>query len=407
MAVLATSAEGQRVIEGPCVELLEYEEKLAVLKLSKGRPKDARDSLKTCFLRVRGNRVSDEVTVETADFIKIRFVLSYTITFLEDYKSMWFNHMNYVQLLANQLRSLLRGNLRKIDFLTLWPKLEDEVRDIVLGTKGSEDGERKGRTFDLDNGMHIMQVDVIESECMDHRIAEKMREVQASSVALSIGDREAKDKLNSDKLRAGIADETREIAAEQYRKNAEDQEQRFHIEHEATLDSIAKTHLELQEKSAKERDREKSRVEAEIERERIVHEANNATAIARAQASAQASETLHQEEQAHATAMSNIEMQMINAQSQATVAERQAVQPGLIEALSGWSEAHLAGKAAENMGLISLIKGEDAMTLLTKFFGASRPAQLLKKLSDKYASALPESLHGGNGDESDMSRHRR
>ena len=63
MACLATSAVGQRVIEGPCVELLEYEETLAHLRLSTGTPKQDKDKKKTCFLRTVGNRVSDIISV--------------------------------------------------------------------------------------------------------------------------------------------------------------------------------------------------------------------------------------------------------------------------------------------------------------------------------------------------------
>ena len=48
-AVLATSAAGQRVIEGPCVTLLEYEENLVPPGLSTGTPKDDSDPLFTCF----------------------------------------------------------------------------------------------------------------------------------------------------------------------------------------------------------------------------------------------------------------------------------------------------------------------------------------------------------------------
>ena len=406
MAVLATSAEGQRVIEGPCVALLDYEEKLAILKLSKGRPKDARQSLRTCFLRVRGNRVSDMIEFETFDSVPIRVVVSYTITFLQEHKEMWFNHMNYVQLLANQLRSLLRGNLRKIDFLTLWPRLEDEVRDVILGAR-EDGGGRPGRTFEIDNGMHVLAVDVIDSEIRDPHIAEQMQRVQQTSVTLRIGDREAQDQLKSDELRAEISDKTRDIRAVQFRKNKEDEGMRSQVNHERELDEIEKRWQQRDDKRQREETEQAKALEAELARAATRTEAENERIVAVADAKSVAANKLHVEEQSHAMAMAGVEQQLITAQSNATVAERQAVQPGLIEALSGFGQAQLAGKAAENMGLISLVKGEDAMSLLQRFFGNSKTGQMVQKMRDKFTGVvevgdngkqhLPRSTpHGGD-----------
>jgi len=316
MACLATSAEGQRVIEGPRVELLGYEEKLAVLRLSKGKPKSTADRLRTCFLRVRGNRVSDEVTITTYDSVRIRVRLSYTITFLAELQSLWFNHMNYTQLLANQLRSLLRGNLRKLDYLTLEPRLEDAIRDVILGVKPDADNgaetERPGRTFDTDNGMHVMAVDVIESECLDREIAEKMKVVQITSVALRIGDREAEDKLKSDELRAGIADKSRVIKADQYHKDTEDTADRERVEHERKLDQITKRWKESREKDKNEFEAKMSAMQAQLERTAAEREARNQLTIAEATANAMAAEKVHAEQQAHTQAIARVEMQMIN-----------------------------------------------------------------------------------------------
>jgi hypothetical protein len=83
-AVLATSADGQRVIEGPCVELLEYEETLAPLSLSTGRPKSDERTVRTCFLRTVGNRVSDIISLETVDFVTVDVEVSYQVT-----RTMW------------------------------------------------------------------------------------------------------------------------------------------------------------------------------------------------------------------------------------------------------------------------------------------------------------------------------
>lgn len=97
-AVLATTASGQRVIEGPCVTLLEYEETLVPLRLSTGTPKSDEHPLQTCFLRTVGNRVSDILEVETSDFVRLHIRTSYSVTFLHDHKEKWFNCENYIQV---------------------------------------------------------------------------------------------------------------------------------------------------------------------------------------------------------------------------------------------------------------------------------------------------------------------
>ncbi len=99
-AILATTAAGQRVIEGPCVTLLEYEETLVPLHLSTATPKSDEHPLATCFLRTVGNRVSDIIQIETSDFVRINIRTSYSVTFHRDHKDKWFNCENYIQVMG-------------------------------------------------------------------------------------------------------------------------------------------------------------------------------------------------------------------------------------------------------------------------------------------------------------------
>ena len=93
-AVMAASADGHRVIQGPCVELLAYEETLVPMTLSTGTPKSDKATIKTCFLRTVGNRVSDVVRVQTADFVELHIRVSYQVTFDPNLKDRWFVHEN-------------------------------------------------------------------------------------------------------------------------------------------------------------------------------------------------------------------------------------------------------------------------------------------------------------------------
>src|SRR5437763_617205 len=60
-AVLVTSKDGRRAVQGPCTELLDYEEWLEVLTLSRGKKKTDEDQLETCFLFFFGNRATTEI----------------------------------------------------------------------------------------------------------------------------------------------------------------------------------------------------------------------------------------------------------------------------------------------------------------------------------------------------------
>ncbi len=142
MAALATSADGQRVIIGPCVTLLGYEETLTSVLLSTGTPKSDAEPLRTCFLRVGGNRVTDVITVETLDFVAISVRVSLSVTFLPEQKDRWFNHENYIQVLVDHLRSIVRSRCRTLSLSALWPQIPAVVRDTILGERAARRAAR-------------------------------------------------------------------------------------------------------------------------------------------------------------------------------------------------------------------------------------------------------------------------
>ncbi|HMY19069.1 MAG TPA: hypothetical protein PKA58_22240, partial [Polyangium sp.] len=193
-AVLVTSANSRRVVEGPCVTLLGYEESLTALSLSTGTPKSDESPLNTCFLRTVGNRISDKVTVETADFVKISVRVSYSVEFLPDHKDRWFNHENYIQFIVDRLRSIIRSRCRSVSLSTLWPQLPSVLRDTLLGER--KDGARPGRLF-TENGTLLTEVEVLGAEIEDREVAALMQKVQTESVTLAIGDRKAQESLAS------------------------------------------------------------------------------------------------------------------------------------------------------------------------------------------------------------------
>src|SRR5271166_1322883 len=85
-----SSKPGDRtVVVGPATILLEYDESLAVLELSTGKPKNTDALLRTVYLRVDNNLVSDMVEVETKDLVRVNVKLSYRVNFLREHKDVW------------------------------------------------------------------------------------------------------------------------------------------------------------------------------------------------------------------------------------------------------------------------------------------------------------------------------
>lgn len=115
-AVLVTGKDNRRVVVGACRELLEYEEVLEVLSLTKGRPKVSGNSkVETCFLRIDGNRITDRVELETSDFVRVVVDVAYSVKFEgknQEEMIKWFNFSNYVLFLCDNLRSRLRASAR-------------------------------------------------------------------------------------------------------------------------------------------------------------------------------------------------------------------------------------------------------------------------------------------------------
>lgn len=379
-AALATSADGQRVIEGPCVELLAYEETLAELKLSTGRPKSDESPVRTCFLRTVGNRVSDIITLETADFVTIDVEVSYQVNFDQEYKDRWFNHENYVGVMCDHLRSLVRGRARQMVLTDIWPNIPVVIRDVILGEKTAEG--REGRLFQ-ENGMRVIEVEVLSSQILERDIAQLLEKVQRESVSLVIGDRQASEQLRSEKLRHDIERERVTMRRETAELKANLEALVRKLQHEARLVGLRSDEAAQREGAELAAAREKLQLSAQLERDQL----DNAAKVARQRESAGAqvdiNRLIHEESQAHQQAMTELELKKVAAQSQALVAERQAVQPALVEALTALGDKIMLGEVASNMNLVSLFKGKDVASIFAEVVGGT-------KLGRTIAGQLPD-----------------
>jgi len=384
MAGLATSAKGQRVILGPCVELLEFEEKLQHLRLSTQTPKSDKNKKKTCFLRIVGNRVSDVVTVETSDFVKISIDVRFSVTFEDKHKEKWFNLKNYVQVLVDQVRSRVRNKCRGMKLGQLWPELPNVIRDTVLGTKVADletgkETPRPGLFFE-ENGMRVTEVEVLGSRILDSEIAAQFDQVQRDIVQLQIGDHHAAAKLDSAKLRADIAQVEREL-------NKVGEEQRSKIDallrelkHSASLDQIEKSAVRQEIEMAKASEREYKVLEAKLLQLREQQSADNARNTSKAEADAESTRRRNEAQLEYEKEKAELNKALLAAQAKADVDRSQSIQPGLVEALTALGDAHFLGKSAENMNAISLVKGKEAAEILSSVFGGTKVAKTLKKM---------------------------
>jgi len=380
MACMATSAKGQRVIEGPCVELLEYEEKLTYLELSCGTPKNDAKTLKTCFLRTMGNRVTDVIRIQTSDFVDIDVKVTYNIEFEQEFKERWFNHPNYIQVLVDHLRSLVRNVTRGQSLSELWVNIPNVVRNTILGAKG-EGGVRPGRLFN-ENGMRVTEVEVLSSTLLDPTLAKQFSDVQRLMVSLQIGDREAQAQLQSTRLRDGIEAEQTAITEIARKRVAALDALSRDLDHGAQTDRQQKAHAAAIARTEAEAAVDALNLQERLQRLREEEDAKANRTVTAAEAKARATQIQNAVQLEYNTAAMELDTQLIRARADAVVAENNSVQPKLVEALTALGDKQFLTEAAKNMNLISLFKGRDVGEILSDVMGGTRLTSTLRSMRE-------------------------
>ena len=175
-AVQIVKTTGEReVIVGPKVRLLEFDETLEVLELSTGKPKSDASLMRTVYLQTENNIVSDIIDAETKDLVDVKIRLSYRVNFTGDNKK-WFNVSNYVKLMTQHLRSIVRNRVKKITIEDFNNDAADILRDTILGP--AEEGKKRlGKTF-TENGMHVYDIEVLNITIGDQEISYFLKDYQ-------------------------------------------------------------------------------------------------------------------------------------------------------------------------------------------------------------------------------------
>jgi len=319
---MVTSKDSREVVIGPQTRILDYTEELETLTLSTGRPKNDSHLLTTCFLQVQGNRVSDQVSIQTADHVWLGVELSYRVSFVGD-SARWFDVKNYVGLLVDHLRSLIRGAARNVTIDAFHGASTETLRNAILG-KRDDGGSREGRLFE-ENGMWVYDVEVLHVGIEDEDVAELLYTAQQAAIAstierrrqaLRMGDREMEESVN------------RQIAA-------------------AQIQTLAKT-MELEEA-------QRIASLAEVE---TMAQVNQLKRVRHAQSEADAIGIMSNARAAEVERMSTVKRAELAAQVGAFEKQMAAIQPELINTLKQLGNAQLVGDLSKNLSPLAILGGE-------------------------------------------------
>lgn len=370
-AVLVTSKTGERkVIAGPKTYLLEYDEALQAVELSTGTPKTDEKTLRTVYLRVMNNKVSDVVRAETKDFCAVDIRLSYRVNFTGD-KEKWFDVENYVKFLTDHLRSVIRNTLKQYAVADFYANGINIIREMILGAK--EDGKRAGWLFE-ENGMHIYEVEILDIQILEDAIQQLLFQDKHNEIRKNIA-------LLNQKKELEFTHETELIKQQIAKYKSESATVELDLERTLLTQTLEVEMTKLQN----ELQLEKERYESQL------LEQKKATEINRVQLEAvKETETLQAE-----IAQRKLEqkMQQVKAEVDAIVQKAAAISPDLIAALQAYGDKALAEKMAETMAPLSIIGGKsvvDVFANLVKGTQLEKVLQFTKKQMEVEELEAPE-----------------
>ncbi|HUH01420.1 MAG TPA: hypothetical protein VML75_05455 [Kofleriaceae bacterium] len=348
-AVMVTALSRREVVIGPQTRILDYDEELEVLTLSTGRPKRDDELLPTCFLQIQGNRVSDQVTVKTADHVELEVAVSYRVSFVGDAER-WFNVKNYVGLMCEHLGSILRAAARAVSIDQFHARSTDILRSAVLGPR-IEGSEREGRHF-AENGMWVYDVEVLDVEILDEEVGMLLCEAQRVAITSDISRRQEELRLGDERLKEQVS-------------------QAIYQARVATLERAT----EVEEVS---RLLEMTKAETRVALDK-------ADVVGRALAQAEATAIADKARLATAAEEVTLEARTLEARAAAFRAQMQALQPELIATLQSVAGKQLAGELSRNLSPLAILGGESI-------------ADVVGRLLDR----LPLKPAGANGHASDI-----
>jgi major vault protein len=364
-AALFTRKNGdRRVVVGPKTVLLEYDERPQVVELSTGTPKTDIRKIKTGFLRVINNSVSDEIIVETHDSFTASIKVRYHLNFKGQTPHDWFNVENYVQFLVERMRSIVRRACKKHDIQDLKDNAIDIIRDLILGESPADGVKRPGREFE-ENGMHVFDIDV-DTPSIDSDIDYLLREAERTSLTqrleLASKERDLSHTQRIEKI-------SQQLLAAKY----ETQKCTIDFVVQGLADEATKKIVEVENSARVEELRMSYQVDAQ-----------------------DAADTISSRELARrkATIDLGIYEDSESAEIEARQLERQAqaISPALITAIQTLGREELIERLAKAMGPLAILGGESVADVVTRMLKGTGLEEVLDGLGEGFGNALGAKL---------------
>lgn len=351
-AINVTSKSGKReVVVGPKTKLLNYDETLEVLELSTGRPKTTDNLIKTVFLRVENNKISDLINVQTKDFVNVQIKVSYCVDFLEKYKDKWFSVENYVKYMCDRQRSLLKREAKKYNIEDFYTNASDIVRKVCLDLSddkniknGKPEIEREGRFF-KENGMLVHDVEVLKI-AVEQNVADILNEHQEEMIRKCLE----------------LSDATRKMEVVTKLAAFEKEEAKIRYDNQIHKLELKKT-LEMEELKAKEELDKKEREQLEAKKQAECDMQTLIDAITEAKLERTKKEDTTQLE--YEKAKANIEKAKQEAYAETVSKIVTAIGPDLVAALTSTSNASMLETVTKSMAPYAIARGNESVAEVT------------------------------------------
>ena len=362
-AINVVSKSGKReIVVGPTTRLLDYDETLEAMELSTGKPKTTDKLLRTGFLRIENNKVSDLIEAQTSDFVNVQVKVSYCINFLEEYKEKWFNVENYVKYLCDHMRSMLKREIKKYTIQKFYANYTDIIRNLILNKEENiskkEKAHSNGRFFS-ENGMLIYDVEVLGIN-VERLVAEMLEKHQAEMIQKTLELSDASAKMDTitklaeiERKEAELKSQTALYISQLHQEAEEDKlakEAALNVKRRAEQVAAAKAKDDLQVLlgtiQSAEVAREKEKIDLKLEHERQLAEIEKA------------------KQEAYAETIKKIV---------------DSISPDLIAALSTKANAQLLSDATKSMSPYAIANGESVADTVNKLMRGTSLEGILNK----------------------------
>jgi major vault protein len=359
-AIQLVNKKGDRkVVEGPRNVLLRYEEDLSVLSLSTGKPKTTDTLFETVYLKIKGNKVGDVIEVETKDMVRCQVKISLLVNF-EGNHDKWFDIDNYVKLLTDHVRSLMKDKVKRLSIEEFYTNAITVIRDTVLGVK-SEEGDRTGLKFE-ENDMRVYDVEILDVKVGDRHIAELLMEAQEQAVSDNLTLIRKQRELDSTKKLEAIERSIREEKAQTTVAAIASRRAMDAAEHEAQLRT----------------EEERASVEAyRQEMELAMQEGLKAITVS------ELDRDKARDEQRLGVAAAELEQygQRLRLEAETAKLKGEAISPQLVAAMQAFSDKALLRELAESMGALAIANGTSPVAEIQKLLNNTPLADVVSNLT--------------------------